>query len=60
MALVNCWPQAAADGCEVAISYQLTREDLTLTDVVITLPLPRCAIVVPISLVLPDTVRLTR
>ncbi|EPB72716.1 adaptor complexe medium subunit family protein [Ancylostoma ceylanicum] len=37
---VNCWPQESADGCQVNIEYTLQREDLSLENVVITVPLP--------------------
>ncbi|EYC21356.1 hypothetical protein Y032_0019g3770 [Ancylostoma ceylanicum] len=37
---LNCWPQESADGCQVNIEYTLQREDLSLENVVITVPLP--------------------
>lgn len=39
--LVNCWPSPSNDGtCEVSIEYELENENLTLYDVVISIPLP--------------------
>ncbi|KAK5969001.1 Coatomer subunit delta, partial [Trichostrongylus colubriformis] len=37
---LNCWPQESADGCQVNIEYTLQREDFSLENVVITVPLP--------------------
>ncbi|KHJ79692.1 hypothetical protein OESDEN_20654 [Oesophagostomum dentatum] len=37
---LNCWPQESADGCQVNIEYTLQREDLSLENVIITVPLP--------------------
>lgn len=39
--LVNCWPTPSNDGtCEVSIEYELENENVTLYDVVISIPLP--------------------
>jgi coatomer subunit delta len=39
--IVNCWPTPSNDGtCEVNIEYELENEDLTLHDIVISIPLP--------------------
>ena len=39
--LVNCWPSPSNDGtCEVSIEYELENENVTLYDVVISIPLP--------------------
>ncbi|KAF9528125.1 hypothetical protein CPB83DRAFT_357502 [Crepidotus variabilis] len=38
---INCWPSPTNDGtCEVSIEYELENQDLTLYDVVISIPLP--------------------
>lgn len=38
---VNCWPSPSNDGtCEVNIEYELENENVTLHDVVISIPLP--------------------
>ncbi|KJH41857.1 adaptor complexe medium subunit family protein [Dictyocaulus viviparus] len=37
---LNCWPQESPDGCQVNIEYTLQREDLSLENVTITIPLP--------------------
>ncbi|GMR43541.1 hypothetical protein PMAYCL1PPCAC_13736 [Pristionchus mayeri] len=37
---LTVWPQEAPDGCQVNIEYTLKRTDMTLNDVVITVPLP--------------------
>lgn len=38
---VNCWPTPSNDGtCEVSIEYELENENVTLYDVVISIPLP--------------------
>ncbi|KAG6873064.1 hypothetical protein C0995_003370 [Termitomyces sp. Mi166 len=38
---INCWPSPSNDGtCEVNIEYELDNENLTLYDVVISIPLP--------------------
>lgn len=41
---LNCWPQESADGCQVNIEYTLQREDLSLENVVITVPLPAATV----------------
>ena len=39
--IVNCWPSPSNDGtCEVSIEYELENENVTLYDVVISIPLP--------------------
>lgn len=39
--LVNCWPSPSNDGtCEVSIEYELENDNVTLYDVVISIPLP--------------------
>jgi hypothetical protein len=41
LSLVNCWPSPSNDGtCEVSIEYELENENVTLYDVVISIPLP--------------------
>ncbi|KAJ3517399.1 hypothetical protein NLJ89_g531 [Agrocybe chaxingu] len=38
---INCWPSPSNDGtCEVSIEYELENENITLYDVVISIPLP--------------------
>ncbi|THH16448.1 hypothetical protein EW146_g4200 [Bondarzewia mesenterica] len=38
---INCWPTPSNDGtCEVNIEYELENKNVTLYDVVITIPLP--------------------
>jgi hypothetical protein len=38
---INCWPSPSNDGtCEVNIEYELENENVTLYDVVISIPLP--------------------
>ncbi|TFK21286.1 hypothetical protein FA15DRAFT_624176 [Coprinopsis marcescibilis] len=38
---INCWPTPSNDGtCEVSIEYELENENVTLYDVVISIPLP--------------------
>ncbi|PPQ77561.1 hypothetical protein CVT25_011421 [Psilocybe cyanescens] len=38
---INCWPSPSNDGtCEVSIEYELENENVTLYDVVISIPLP--------------------
>ncbi|CAI2349534.1 unnamed protein product [Caenorhabditis sp. 36 PRJEB53466] len=37
---LNCWPQESADGVQVNIEYTLQREDITLQNVRIIVPLP--------------------
>ncbi|ESK88676.1 coatomer subunit delta [Moniliophthora roreri MCA 2997] len=38
---INCWPTPSNDGtCEVSIEYELENEDITLYDLVISIPLP--------------------
>ncbi|KAF9220385.1 hypothetical protein BS17DRAFT_350144, partial [Gyrodon lividus] len=38
---INCWPSPSNDGtCEVNIEYELENENITLYDVVISIPLP--------------------
>ncbi|KAJ3972190.1 hypothetical protein EV361DRAFT_823978 [Lentinula raphanica] len=38
---INCWPTPSNDGtCEVSIEYELENENITLYDVVISIPLP--------------------
>ncbi|OAX33982.1 hypothetical protein K503DRAFT_869210 [Rhizopogon vinicolor AM-OR11-026] len=38
---INCWPSPSNDGtCEVNIEYELENENVTLHDVVISIPLP--------------------
>jgi hypothetical protein len=38
---VNCWPsENGTAGCDVNIEYELQNEDLELTDVVISIPVP--------------------
>ncbi|KAG6891634.1 hypothetical protein C0992_001320 [Termitomyces sp. T32_za158] len=38
---INCWPSPSNDGtCEVSIEYELENENVTLHDVVISIPLP--------------------
>ncbi|TFK42210.1 hypothetical protein BDQ12DRAFT_645746 [Crucibulum laeve] len=38
---INCWPSPNNDGtCEVSIEYELENENVTLYDVVISIPLP--------------------
>ncbi|CAB3401423.1 unnamed protein product [Caenorhabditis bovis] len=37
---LNCWPQESSDGCQVNIEYTLQREDITLHNVRIVVPLP--------------------
>jgi hypothetical protein len=38
---INCWPSPLNDGtCEVSIEYELENENITLYDVVISIPLP--------------------
>ena len=38
---VNCWPSPSNDGtCEVNIDYELENENITLHDVLISIPLP--------------------
>ncbi|GMS90218.1 hypothetical protein PENTCL1PPCAC_12393 [Pristionchus entomophagus] len=41
---LNVWPQEAPDGCDVNIEYTLNRTDMTLHDVVITVPLPTATV----------------
>lgn len=39
--VVNCWPSPSNDGtCEVNIEYELENENVTLHDVLISIPLP--------------------
>jgi len=38
---VNCWPSPSNEGtCDVNIEYELENEQMTLYDVVISIPLP--------------------
>uniref|UniRef100_A0A1I7UP54 Coatomer subunit delta n=1 Tax=Caenorhabditis tropicalis TaxID=1561998 RepID=A0A1I7UP54_9PELO len=37
---LNCWPQEGSDGVDVNIEYTLQREDITLQNVRIIIPLP--------------------
>ena len=38
---INCWPSPSGDGtCEVSIEYELETDNVTLYDVVISIPLP--------------------
>jgi len=38
---INCWPSPSNDGtCEVSIEYELENDNVTLYDVVISIPLP--------------------
>ncbi|KAH9932095.1 Mu homology domain-containing protein [Epithele typhae] len=38
---INCWPTPSNDGtCDVKIEYELENKDITLSDVVISIPLP--------------------
>ncbi|KAF8890090.1 hypothetical protein BD779DRAFT_1518270 [Infundibulicybe gibba] len=38
---INCWPSPSNDGtCEVSIEYELENENVTLYDLVISIPLP--------------------
>ncbi|KAF8910297.1 hypothetical protein CPB85DRAFT_1306048 [Mucidula mucida] len=38
---INCWPSPSGDGtCEVSIEYELENDNVTLYDVVISIPLP--------------------
>ncbi|KAF5385200.1 hypothetical protein D9615_000900 [Tricholomella constricta] len=38
---INCWPSPSNDGtCEVSIEYELENHNVTLRDVVISIPLP--------------------
>ncbi|PIC40795.1 hypothetical protein B9Z55_008421 [Caenorhabditis nigoni] len=37
---LNCWPQESSDGVQVNIEYTLQREDITLQNVRIVIPLP--------------------
>ncbi|KAK7062577.1 coatomer subunit delta [Paramarasmius palmivorus] len=38
---INCWPTPSNDGtCEVSIEYELENENVTLHDLVISIPLP--------------------
>ncbi|KAF1762742.1 hypothetical protein GCK72_011004 [Caenorhabditis remanei] len=37
---LNCWPQESSDGVQVNIEYTLQREDITLNNVRIIIPLP--------------------
>lgn len=37
---LNCWPQESSDGVQVNIEYTLQREDITLNNVRIVIPLP--------------------
>ncbi|KAH7914556.1 hypothetical protein BJ138DRAFT_1056746 [Hygrophoropsis aurantiaca] len=38
---INCWPSPSNDGtCEVNIEYELENENITLHDVIISIPLP--------------------
>ncbi|KAJ3806796.1 hypothetical protein EV368DRAFT_76186 [Lentinula lateritia] len=38
---INCWPSPSNDGtCEVSIEYELENENVSLYDVVISIPLP--------------------
>ncbi|EGN93532.1 hypothetical protein SERLA73DRAFT_189226 [Serpula lacrymans var. lacrymans S7.3] len=38
---INCWPSPSNDGtCEVNIEYELENENVTLHDVIISIPLP--------------------
>ncbi|KAL0064799.1 coatomer subunit delta [Marasmius tenuissimus] len=38
---INCWPTPSNDGtCEVSIEYELEKENTTLYDVVMSIPLP--------------------
>ncbi|CAI5446327.1 unnamed protein product [Caenorhabditis angaria] len=37
---LNCWPQESSDGCQVNIEYTLQREDISLQNVRIVVPLP--------------------
>ncbi|KAG5724396.1 Coatomer subunit delta [Termitomyces sp. T112] len=38
---INCWPSPSNDGtCEVSIEYELENENVTLYDVIISIPLP--------------------
>jgi len=38
---INCWPTPSNDGtCDVNIEYELEREEVTLYDLVISIPLP--------------------
>lgn len=39
--IVNCWPSPSNDGtCEVSIEYELENENVSLYDLVISIPLP--------------------
>ncbi|CAI4230637.1 unnamed protein product [Auanema sp. JU1783] len=38
--VLNCWPQESSDGCQVSIEYTLQRDDLSLENVNIVVPLP--------------------
>ncbi|OAF69004.1 Coatomer subunit delta [Intoshia linei] len=37
---VNCWPTENSNGCEVDIEYELNMKDISLLDVILTIPLP--------------------
>ena len=37
---VNCWPNESDNGCDVNIEYELEREELELSDVTISIPVP--------------------
>ncbi|VDM60218.1 unnamed protein product [Angiostrongylus costaricensis] len=41
---LNCWPQESPNGCQVNIEYTLQRVDLSLENVVITVPLPAATV----------------
>lgn len=42
--LVNCWPDENAEGCLISLEYTLQADDMTLTNVSITIPLPKATI----------------
>ena len=52
--LVNCWPSPSNDGtCEVSIEYELEKENVTLYDVIISIPLPCVSVDIFLSILTP-------
>lgn len=41
---LNCWPQESPNGCQVNIEYTLQKDDLSLENVIITVPLPAATV----------------
>lgn len=49
---VNCWPTPSNDGtCDVNIEYELEDENVSLYDLVISIPLPYVVILTPAAFV---------